>query len=587
MGESSSEDDTSSDDGGDRNGGDGGSLGGDDDMEGANAEADEILQDHLRKLEEHCARLLIPAANDEDMDNHEVPLFLYFPRVSVRTPTVPVKLGMPLVISHVVDHVDAEKVSTMHRLVIDLLETKSEHNATQSMFDQIFNLMRQTVIGNGDIIGNQRRNGFPTSFKEALSMWKDFALPYHTADVCRNECMIFTPGRHDDLTQCLHCHKLRCPPSSRRNGRLIPGKPYKVFRFWRLDELLPMLYLIPEMAELLVSSKVTTPAENDDLPVVTTFHQSTFWRNKVYVEQPGFFTEPRNISLFMCADGVNPHNDSTAVTSSITPITFQILNLPAEYRAKYEFLLVYGIIEDKLSNAQIYYKFLVDELLDMWNVGVRAFDSRKKEIFQLRCMLTCVVADYGTGGITEIANRVGGNSASKACMFCNITGETWGTSCLNKTIFKELAVPWGVDEDIRSIAIKWYKKSKVDRNWGNVVTKGMEFSASTGEPRRLKAAVGIVFMTCGFMSAIAAWPDALGDLPHPKYSSFVGEFVVVVREIVSNHIISEDGQMLEKQLMLVRGIYASISNEKVAPYTGPQKRRVEVIDWQANTDNLG
>jgi len=87
MGESSSEDDTSSDDGGDRNGGDGGSLGGDDDMEDANAEADEILQDHLRKLEEHCARLLIPAANDEDMDNHEVPLFLYFPRVGVRMRT--------------------------------------------------------------------------------------------------------------------------------------------------------------------------------------------------------------------------------------------------------------------------------------------------------------------------------------------------------------------------------------------------------------------------------------------------------------------------------------------------------------------
>ena len=69
----------------------------------------------------------------------------------------------------------------------------------------------------------------------------------------------------------------------------------------------------------------------------------------------------------------------------------------------------------------------------------------------------------------------------------------------------------------------------------------MEFSASTGEPRKLKAAVGIVFMTCGFMSAIAAWPDALGDLPRPKYSAFVGDFVVVVREIVSNHIISEEG----------------------------------------------
>ena len=175
---------------------------------------------------------------------------------------------------------------------------------------------------------------------------------------------------------------------------------------------------------------------NDMFRCSVSIAESTFWRNKVYVQQPGFFAEPRNISLFMCADGVNPHNDSTAVTSSITPISFQILNLPAEYRAKYQFLLAYGIIEGKSSNAQIYYKFLVDELLDMWHVGVRAFDSRKKEMFTLRCMLTCVVADYGTGGITEIANRLGSNAAAEACMFCNITGETSGTSCLNKTIFK-------------------------------------------------------------------------------------------------------------------------------------------------------
>ena len=93
MGESSSDDDSSSDDGGDRNGGDGGCLGGDDDMEDAHAEADEILQDHLTKLEEQCGRLLNPAANDEDMNNHEVPLFLHFPRVSIRMPTGGHSLG--------------------------------------------------------------------------------------------------------------------------------------------------------------------------------------------------------------------------------------------------------------------------------------------------------------------------------------------------------------------------------------------------------------------------------------------------------------------------------------------------------------
>ncbi len=85
MGEGSSDDDSSSDDEGDRNDGDGGSLGGDNDMEDAHAEADEILQDHLTKLEAQCARLLNPAANDEDMDNQEVPLSLHFPRVSIRT----------------------------------------------------------------------------------------------------------------------------------------------------------------------------------------------------------------------------------------------------------------------------------------------------------------------------------------------------------------------------------------------------------------------------------------------------------------------------------------------------------------------
>ncbi len=40
------------------------------------------------------------------------------------------------------------------------------------------------------------------------------------------------------------------------------------------------------------------------------------------------------------------------------------------------------------------------------------------------------------------------------------------------------------------------------------------------------------------------------------------------------------GHVLERQLMLIRGIYSSISNEKVAPYTGPQKRAVEVIGKQ-------
>jgi hypothetical protein len=100
--------------------------------------------------------------------------------------------------------------------------------------------------------------------------------------------------------------------------------------------------------------------------------------------------------------------------------------------------------------------------------------------------------------------------------------------------------------------IQWYKKSKVARNWGNVVTKGMEISTSTGEPRKMKAAVGIVFMTCGFMSAIAAWPDALGDLPRPKYSSFVGDFVVVAREIVSNHIISEEALHARVEALMKR-----------------------------------
>lgn len=87
---------------------------------------------------------------------------------------------------------------------------------------------------------------------------------------------------------------------------------------------------------------------------------------------PTFATEndAHNLVLSLCIDGFVPWADN--MTHSITPIMLQVLNLPQHLRLRPDYMILAGIVPGpaKCKNLQPYLRFLVDELLQLYNNGL-------------------------------------------------------------------------------------------------------------------------------------------------------------------------------------------------------------------------
>jgi len=139
------------------------------------------------------------------------------------------------------------------------------------------------------------------------------------------------------------------------------------------------------------------------------------WKGKQH-SYPSFFKDPRNVLILLCADGATVWKDM----SGVFPIYFQVLNLPPEIRKKFANLELWGMMAGKPKNTTILYEKLVDELLELWEVGFPCWDSFTDEIFRLRAMLFATVFDYQ--GLVDAMNIKGVGSYS-ACAKCMIRGK--------------------------------------------------------------------------------------------------------------------------------------------------------------------
>jgi len=150
------------------------------------------------------------------------------------------------------------------------------------------------------------------------------------------------------------------------------------------------------------------------------------WKQK-REQYKDFFQEYRNIIILFCADGAVVWKNKEGVF----PMYFQILNLPAEIRGKYEYLELYGILQGTHpADTTLLYDKLVTELEELWETGFDVWDSFTEEIVHLRCMLLGVIMDYK--GLVDAAKRldVGGK---KSCMKCPLRAEY--SPALKKSIY--------------------------------------------------------------------------------------------------------------------------------------------------------
>ncbi|XP_060968400.1 uncharacterized protein LOC133035962 [Cannabis sativa] len=122
---------------------------------------------------------------------------------------------------------------------------------------------------------------------------------------------------------------------------------------------------------------------------------SQAWKKVNYLN-PDFAAEPRHLRLGLSADGVNPHRSLSSRHSS-WPMFLVMYNLPPWLVMKRKFTMLSLMISGpKQSGHDIDVNLapLVDDLKELNEDGVDAYDGFKKEFFKLKVVLLWTVSDF-------------------------------------------------------------------------------------------------------------------------------------------------------------------------------------------------
>ncbi|KAL0462435.1 UNVERIFIED_CONTAM: hypothetical protein Slati_0131100 [Sesamum latifolium] len=118
---------------------------------------------------------------------------------------------------------------------------------------------------------------------------------------------------------------------------------------------------------------------------------------------PNFAAEPRNVRLGLWTDGFAPHGQYGR-TYSCWPIILAPYNLPPGMCMSSEYMFLTMVILG-LSNPKrlivVYLEPLIEELQNLWHVGVLMRDSARDEIFTMRATLMWTVNDLPAYGMAS------------------------------------------------------------------------------------------------------------------------------------------------------------------------------------------
>ncbi|WMV10036.1 hypothetical protein MTR67_003421 [Solanum verrucosum] len=143
---------------------------------------------------------------------------------------------------------------------------------------------------------------------------------------------------------------------------------------------------------------------------------------------PSFAAEPRNVRLGLASDGFQPFRNSKT-SHSIWPVVLIPYNLPPWLCMKQENFILSMLIPGPTGPGDAidtYLQPLIEELKELWDVGVETYDASAKQNFKLHASLLWTINDFPAYG-----NLSGWSTKGKlACPCCNKdTSSTRLTNC--------------------------------------------------------------------------------------------------------------------------------------------------------------
>ncbi|KAL0451623.1 UNVERIFIED_CONTAM: hypothetical protein Slati_1140400 [Sesamum latifolium] len=124
---------------------------------------------------------------------------------------------------------------------------------------------------------------------------------------------------------------------------------------------------------------------------------------------PDFDLEPHNVRLGLCADGFAPHGQYEK-SYSCWPVIITPYNLPPGMCMKSEYMFLSLIIPGPANPKRlidVYLQPLIEELVQLWQVGAQTYDASGKEFFMMRATLMWTVNDFPAYGMLSSWSTAG------------------------------------------------------------------------------------------------------------------------------------------------------------------------------------
>ncbi|KAL0337734.1 UNVERIFIED_CONTAM: hypothetical protein Scaly_2048500 [Sesamum calycinum] len=210
----------------------------------------------------------------------------------------------------------------------------------------------------------------PKSYSESKRLMRDLGFKYEKIHSCPNDCVLFWK-EYENFENCPKCGTCKW---KYEGSKKIPRK---VLRYFPLKPRLQRLFVNKDLAENMRWHKEKLVHEND---VMRHPADSELWRDfdKKY---PLFADDPRSVRIGLASDGFNPFGNMST-SYSIWPVLLVPYNLPPWMCMKDPFLLLSMLIPGPKgpgNDIDVYLQPLIDELKELWEVGIEAYDAYKKK----------------------------------------------------------------------------------------------------------------------------------------------------------------------------------------------------------------
>jgi len=235
----------------------------------------------------------------------------------------------------------------------------------------------------------------PSSFYEPKKIINKFGLHYTKIDACPNDCMLYY-GEDKVREFCTKCNESRWKKTKKSNNIVGATKKQKKV----LAKVLRYFPLKPRLQRMFMSSKIVEHMQwhaSRSTHEGILRHPSDFeaWKN-FDLMNPQFASDPRNVRLGLATNVFNPFGDLSTCHST-WPIVLIPYNLPHWMCMKQSSFILSMIIPGKKApgkDIDVYLRPLIEELKELWNIGVETFDSHKKEVFHMHAVILWTISDF-------------------------------------------------------------------------------------------------------------------------------------------------------------------------------------------------